>query len=193
MAPMVSHTNRHYHYFFGLLSRHAHLYTEMIHANHIIHLFDSEIDTPGIIATDEQIMETINKPTRQKGIQTIHELLRISTSTTTASPLILQLGGNDPERLAQAAAIGAAMGYDAINLNCGCPSNAVAGERGSGAAHMKDPSHVAYCLERISERITSIADMNGCKKVQLSVKHRLGVAEASGYDADADRKMAFTN
>ena len=81
-------------------------------------------------------METINKPTRQKGIQTIHELLRISTSTTTASPLILQLGGNDPERLAQAAAIGAAMGYDAINLNCGCPSNAVAGERGSGAAHI---------------------------------------------------------
>lgn len=192
VAPMVSHTNRHYHYFFGLLSRHAHLYTEMIHANHIIHLFDSEIDTPGIIATDEQIMETINKPTRQKGIQTIHELLRISTSTTTASPLILQLGGNDPERLAQAAAIGAAMGYDAINLNCGCPSNAVAGERGSGAAHMKDPSHVAYCLERISERITSIANMNGCKKVQLSVKHRLGVAEASGYDADADRKMDDT-
>lgn len=192
MAPMVSHTNRHYHYFFRLLSKHAHLYTEMIHANHIIHLFDSEMDTPGIVATDEQIMETLHKPTRQKGAPTIHELLRISTSATTASPLVLQLGGNDPERLAQAAAIGIAMGYDAINLNCGCPSNAVAGERGSGAAHMKDPSHVAYCLERISERIASMTLMTSRPKIQLSVKHRLGVAEASGYDAGADRKMDDT-
>ena len=37
----------------------------------------------------------------------------------------LQLGGSDPKDLAQAARIGAAMGYDEINLNCGCPSDRV--------------------------------------------------------------------
>src|SRR4051794_31830961 len=34
-------------------------------------------------------------------------------------PLALQLGGSDPEQLAEAARIGAAAGYDEINLNCG--------------------------------------------------------------------------
>ena len=40
-------------------------------------------------------------------------------------PVALQLGGSDPDDLARAAAIGAAAGYDEINLNCGCPSDRV--------------------------------------------------------------------
>jgi tRNA-dihydrouridine synthase A len=40
-------------------------------------------------------------------------------------PLALQLGGAEPERLAQAARIGAEFGYDEINLNVGCPSDRV--------------------------------------------------------------------
>ena len=40
-------------------------------------------------------------------------------------PLVGQLGGNDPERIAAAAAILEKRGYDEINLNCGCPSNLV--------------------------------------------------------------------
>lgn len=188
VAPMMAHTNRHYHYFFRLLSRRAHLYTEMIPANQIIAQFNNEVGTPGNILTDEQIMVVVNRPPREAGVNTLHELLRISTSHQ--APLVLQLGGRDPEVLAQAAAIGAAFGYNAINLNCGCPSNAVSGgERGGGASHMNDPSHVAYCLERMSERISSISEMIGRRPVDLSVKHRLGVAEASGYDADADRRL----
>jgi tRNA-dihydrouridine synthase len=55
---------------------------------------------------------------------------------------------------------------------------------------MKDPSHVATCLERMSERLASIADVTEQhEKVHLTVKHRLGVAEASEYDADADRQL----
>jgi tRNA-dihydrouridine synthase A len=37
-------------------------------------------------------------------------------------PIVLQLGGSDPESLARAARIGAIRGYDEINLNCGCPA-----------------------------------------------------------------------
>ena len=40
-------------------------------------------------------------------------------------PVALQLGGADPQRLAEAAQIGREFGYDEINLNVGCPSDRV--------------------------------------------------------------------
>src|ERR1700752_3999558 len=40
-------------------------------------------------------------------------------------PVALQLGGSDPAKLAQAAQIASAWGYDEINLNAGCPSGRV--------------------------------------------------------------------
>ena len=40
-------------------------------------------------------------------------------------PVALQLGGSEPGALAQAARIGADLGYDEINLNVGCPSDRV--------------------------------------------------------------------
>src|SRR5262245_29180531 len=40
-------------------------------------------------------------------------------------PVALQLGGSDPAKMAEAARIGAAYGYDEINLNIGCPSDRV--------------------------------------------------------------------
>jgi tRNA-dihydrouridine synthase A len=36
-------------------------------------------------------------------------------------PVALQLGGSDPDDLAKAARIGEEVGYDEIDLNCGCP------------------------------------------------------------------------
>src|ERR1700737_2274333 len=40
-------------------------------------------------------------------------------------PVALQLGGCNPQHLAQCAAIAADFGYDEINLNVGCPSDRV--------------------------------------------------------------------
>ena len=40
-------------------------------------------------------------------------------------PVVLQLGGSDAGELAQSARWGSRWGYDAINLNCGCPSDRV--------------------------------------------------------------------
>src|SRR5690606_27416410 len=40
-------------------------------------------------------------------------------------PVALQLGGSEAGELAQAARIGAELGYDEINLNVGCPSDRV--------------------------------------------------------------------
>lgn len=79
-------------------------------------------------------------------------------------PLALQLGGSDPQELAQAAKLGADMGYDEINLNCGCPSDRV--QSGAfGAVLMQTPDLVADC----------VAAMKGTVGVDVTVKCRIGV------------------
>ena len=79
-------------------------------------------------------------------------------------PVALQLGGNDPRELAAAARIGAAQGYDEINLNCGCPSDRVRSGR-FGACLMGEPSLVAECVAALCEAVD----------VPVTVKCRIGI------------------
>lgn len=79
-------------------------------------------------------------------------------------PVALQLGGSDPAELAEAARMGAAAGYDEINLNVGCPSDRV--QSGTfGAVLMKQPALVAECC----------AAMIAAVDVEVTVKCRIGV------------------
>ena len=67
-------------------------------------------------------------------------------------PVGLQLGGSDPAKLAEAAAIGEGFGYDEINLNVGCPSDRV--QDGSfGACLMAEPELVARCVAAMQARV----------------------------------------
>ena len=102
-------------------------------------------------------------------------------------PVALQLGGRDPHRLAEAAAIGTRLGYDAINLNCGCPSGPVAGEWRQGAALMREPQLVAAACEAMQEASSRAAALAGVPPPLITVKHRLAVTEADGYDAAAGK------
>lgn len=79
-------------------------------------------------------------------------------------PVALQLGGSDPAQLAEAAKIGAAFGYDEINLNVGCPSDRVQSGR-FGACLMREPELVAECMAAIREAVD----------VPATVKCRIGV------------------
>jgi tRNA-dihydrouridine synthase A len=81
-------------------------------------------------------------------------------------PVALQLGGNDPTLLAQAARIGADFGYAEINLNCGCPSDRVQGGA-FGACLMREPALVGDC----------VAAMKAAVEVPVTVKCRIGVDE----------------
>jgi tRNA-dihydrouridine synthase A len=81
-------------------------------------------------------------------------------------PLALQLGGADPQALAQAARIGEDFGYDEINLNVGCPSDRVKSGR-FGACLMREPQLVADCM----------AAMGDAVRIPVTVKCRLGVDE----------------
>jgi tRNA-dihydrouridine synthase A len=85
-------------------------------------------------------------------------------------PVALQLGGDDPAALAEAARIGADWGYDEINLNVGCPSDRV--QRGAfGACLMLRPERVAEC----------VAAMKAVVGVPVTVKHRIGVDDHDAY------------
>ena len=84
----------------------------------------------------------------------------------------LQLGGSDPSRLATAAAIGEAEGYDEINLNVGCPSDRVQEGR-FGACLMAEPDLVADCVAAMRARV----------RVPVTVKCRIGI---DNQDSEAD-------
>jgi tRNA-dihydrouridine synthase A len=84
----------------------------------------------------------------------------------------LQLGGSDPKALAQAAAICADVGYDEINLNCGCPSDRV--QNGAfGACLMRSPALVGDC----------VAAMKAAVSVPVTVKCRIGVDDQEPREA----------
>ena len=92
-------------------------------------------------------------------------------------PLALQLGGCDPEELARAARIGAAAGYDEINLNVGCPSERV--KSGSfGACLMLSPGLVADCVRRMRDSVKG--------KVPVTVKCRIGINDQVNFEFFAD-------
>ena len=61
--------------------------------------------------------------------------------TPAEHPVVLQLGGSQPDDLAACAVIAAQYGYDEINLNVGCPSDRVQNGR-FGACLMADPNLV---------------------------------------------------
>ena len=86
-------------------------------------------------------------------------------------PVALQLGGSDPDKLAQAARLGAAAGYDEINLNVGCPSDRVQ-SGGFGASLMAEPMRVAACVTAMSRAVD----------VPITVKTRLGIDDLDSYD-----------
>jgi tRNA-dihydrouridine synthase A len=93
-------------------------------------------------------------------------------------PVGLQLGGSEPRRLAEAAAIGEGYGYDEINLNVGCPSDRVQEGR-FGACLMAEPALVAECVAAMRARVG----------VPVTVKCRIGIDDQDS-EADLERFIA---
>jgi len=194
-------------------SHRAHLYTEMIPSSQIVRAYNrargiylggggnngSSNDGKNADEILELVQRMKDDPSKEyqrlpgdtDDNLTLHQLVGTSHSSGIAEhPVVLQLGGNDSTKLGMAAAIGAAYGkgeYSEINLNCGCPSNAVGGRAG-GCALMKDDELVARCVESMNVGTQSVSsNQDGVSAPGISVKHRLGVRDASMYDAAADR------
>lgn len=93
-------------------------------------------------------------------------------------PIALQVGGSDPEALAQCAQLANQYHYDEINLNVGCPSDRVQKGR-FGACLMKEPNLVAECVAAMRENIGAAVSHSN---FAVSVKCRIGVDDQEDYD-----------
>ncbi|MEM5518246.1 tRNA dihydrouridine(20/20a) synthase DusA [Henriciella sp. AS95] len=89
-------------------------------------------------------------------------------------PVVLQLGGSEPAKLAEASRIAEGFGYDEVNINCGCPSDRVQSGR-FGACLMQEPDVVADC----------VAAMRDAVSIPVTVKCRVAV------DEDPPRETLF--
>ena len=86
-------------------------------------------------------------------------------------PLALQLGGSDPDELAQCAKIAEQWGYDEVNLNVGCPSDRVQSGR-FGACLMAEPGLVADCIATMQNNI----------QIPVTIKTRIGIDDRDSYE-----------
>jgi tRNA-dihydrouridine synthase A len=86
-------------------------------------------------------------------------------------PLALQLGGDDPEQLAECARLAEDWGYSEVNLNVGCPSDRVQSGH-FGACLMAQPMLVARCVAAM-RRVTTLP---------VTVKHRIGINGLERYE-----------
>lgn len=85
-------------------------------------------------------------------------------------PIALQLGGSDPNALAQCAKLAQNHGYDEVNFNVGCPSDRV--QNGMfGACLMGNADLVAKCIESMQEQID----------IPVTVKTRIGIDDLDSY------------
>ncbi|MFJ5489572.1 tRNA dihydrouridine(20/20a) synthase DusA, partial [Hansschlegelia beijingensis] len=87
-------------------------------------------------------------------------------------PVAAQLGGSEPEELAEAARICEGFGYDEINLNVGCPSDRVQDGR-FGACLMAEPDRVAE----------GVAAMKAAVSIPVTVKCRIGIDDQDPEEA----------
>ena len=86
-------------------------------------------------------------------------------------PLALQIGGSNPDTLAEATKIGLDWGYDEINLNVGCPSKKV--KSGNfGVFLMKNVDLLSKCVNEVKKSID----------IPFSIKCRIGVDDFEGEE-----------
>ena len=97
-------------------------------------------------------------------------------------PLGLQLGGSDPQMLAEASIIGQEFGYDEINLNVGCPSKKV--KSGNfGVFLMKNVDLLSACVDAVKKRIN----------IPFTIKCRIGVDDFEGEEYLVDFVKTMTD
>lgn len=86
-------------------------------------------------------------------------------------PVALQLGGSDPQALAECAKRAEDLGYNEINLNAGCPSDRVQNGR-FGACLMAEPELVADCVKAMKNAVS----------IPVTVKTRIGIDDSDSYE-----------
>lgn len=101
-----------------------------------------------------------------------NDLERFLGHSDSEQPVVLQLGGSDPQELAHCARLGEEWGYSEINLNVGCPSDRVQNNM-IGACLMAHPQMVADAVSAMKAVV---------KNIPITVKTRIGIDEQEGIE-----------
>ena len=88
-------------------------------------------------------------------------------------PLGAQLVGQNPASMGKAAAMIEALGFEILDLNCGCPVRKVTGP-GAGSALLQTPALARQIFQSV---------MANVKKIPVTVKMRVGFTDPSGREA----------
>ena len=88
-----------------------------------------------------------------------------------SNPVTLQVGGSNPNELAEACKISEDYGYKEINLNLGCPSKKVQKNK-FGACLMQEPYLVAKCIETMTK----------ATNLPVTIKTRIGYNDVENLD-----------
>lgn len=134
IAPMLDVTYPDFRFFMRLLTKRAQLWTEMVVESTILHNLEPE------------------KCDKFLGY---HE---------SEHPVVCQLGGSEPDKLAEAARVVERYGYDEVNLNVGCPSNKVAQKGEFGCSLMLRKEVVRDIIHAMTRAV----------QIPVTVKCRLG-------------------
>ncbi|MCI2058645.1 MAG: tRNA-dihydrouridine synthase family protein [Oscillibacter sp.] len=109
-------------------------------------------------------------PTKEH-LFTPRELRELQPEHNAGLPVVPQIMARNPADFLWAAEALAAMGYEEVNLNLGCPSGTVSA-KGKGAGFLARPEE----LERFFETVFSAAP-----PVRISVKTRLGIRDPEEF------------
>lgn len=92
--------------------------------------------------------------------------------TFSGTPVRVQLLGQRPEYMAENAVLAVELGSSGIDINFGCPSKTVNGNKG-GAALLKDPEKMYQVVKAVRDALPS--------ECVVSAKIRLGYEDCSSY------------
>lgn len=95
-------------------------------------------------------------------------------------PLSVQLFGQDPQSMVEAAKIVESSGADLVDINAGCPVKKVV-KQGAGASLLRSPDHLAHIVESVRKAID----------IPVTVKLRLGWNDRCVNIVEVAQKLAF--
>ncbi|HEY2180400.1 MAG TPA: tRNA-dihydrouridine synthase [Solirubrobacteraceae bacterium] len=110
--------------------------------------------------------------------KTCSEMLRIDPRERTGGPISIQLFGEDPAIMREAAAHVAAAGADAIDINMGCPVPKVC-KTGAGAAMLDDPQRA---VEITRAAVDGAVGERGTLPVTVKLRSGVRRGETSGFE-----------
>jgi len=115
--------------------------------------------------------------------KTCREMLRIDPRERAGGPVSIQLFGEDPAVMREAAAVVVQRGADAIDINMGCPVPKVR-KTGAGAALLDDPELAVAVARATVEGAREGAGAAADAAVPVTVKLRSGLrpGEDSGFE-----------